>query len=132
MWINSKRFCYTIDAGGCLDPSNGDLLPTSSLAIEMRAKFASVGLVHVTNTGLTDMKHQRELARIIMGDETEYEGGANPRGRVSFTHFFVFCDVFFAPETITLGMRVCLNHTCILLYTQNNLSYIGPGAWERV
>jgi len=75
---------YTIDAmdfvGGHLVPS--DLIPSSSLAAEMRAKFASTGLIHVTNTGLTDMNDQRALARIIMGDESEYEGGANPRGRV--------------------------------------------------
>jgi hypothetical protein len=71
---------YTIDAGGSL--GQADLLPSSSLAAEMRAKFASAGLVHVTNTGLDDMKDQRALARIIMGDESEYEGGANPRGRV--------------------------------------------------
>ena len=42
-----------------------------------------VGLVYITNTGLTDMADQRALARIIMGAESEYEGGANPRNRNS-------------------------------------------------
>ncbi|KAL9178603.1 hypothetical protein ACHAXT_001941 [Thalassiosira profunda] len=73
---------YTIDVGatyGTLTPA--DLLPTSALAAEMRAKYAASGLVYVTNTGLTDLKDQRSLARLIMGDESEYEGGANPRGR---------------------------------------------------
>ena len=47
----------------------------------MRAKYAASGLVYVTNTGLTDLRDQRSLARLVMGDESEYEGGANPRGR---------------------------------------------------
>mmetsp|Transcript_28857 Transcript_28857/g.65176 ORF Transcript_28857/g.65176 Transcript_28857/m.65176 type:complete len:411 (-) Transcript_28857:63-1295(-) len=70
---------YTVDAGGSVTAS--DLRPSSALAGEMRAKFDSAGVVHVTNTGLADMGLQRELARLIMGDESEYEGGANPRGR---------------------------------------------------
>jgi hypothetical protein len=49
----------------------------------MREKYDEIGAIHVKNTGLKDMKHQRDLARIIMGQETEYEGGANPRGRSS-------------------------------------------------
>ena len=42
-----------------------------------------VGLVYITNTGLTDMADQRALSRIIMGTESEYEGGANSRNRNS-------------------------------------------------
>lgn len=60
-----------------------DCHPNSLIGQEIKEKFSNVGLVHVHNTGLTDMKDQRTLARIIMGEETEYEGGANPRGRDS-------------------------------------------------
>ena len=42
-----------------------------------------VGLVYITNTGLTDMADQRALSSIIMGTESEYEGGANSRNRNS-------------------------------------------------
>ena len=57
--------------------------PKSLLRQEVLEKFEDTGLVHVQNTGLTDMGDQRCLARILMGNETEYEGGANPRGRTS-------------------------------------------------
>jgi len=63
--------------------SDDDLHLDSVFAQELKAKYDDVGLVHVQNTGLTDMSDQRRLARILMGDETEYEGGANPRDRVS-------------------------------------------------
>lgn len=58
-----------------------DISPDSSLGQEMKAKYDNVGLVHLKNTGLTSMLDQRSLARIVMGAETEYEGGANPRDR---------------------------------------------------
>lgn len=61
--------------------SKEDLSPTSVLSQEIQEKYANTGLIHVQNTGLTDMKDQRTLARLVMGTETEYEGGANPRGR---------------------------------------------------
>mmetsp|Transcript_38680 Transcript_38680/g.92543 ORF Transcript_38680/g.92543 Transcript_38680/m.92543 type:complete len:265 (+) Transcript_38680:234-1028(+) len=48
---------YTVDAGGSVTAS--DLRPSSALAGEMRAKFDSAGVVHVTNTGLADMGLQR-------------------------------------------------------------------------
>ena len=48
---------YTVDAGGSV--TSADLLPSSALAAEMRAKFDSAGVVHVTNTGLSDMGLQR-------------------------------------------------------------------------
>ena len=50
----------------------------------MKDKFASVGLVHVTNTSLSDAREMRTLVRIVMGEETEYEGGNQPRRRVSY------------------------------------------------
>jgi len=77
--IDPSRF--VIDGKGKL--SQADLLPDSWIGHEIKEKYDDVGVIHVQNTGLTDMKDQRALARIIMGEETEYEGGANPRGRTS-------------------------------------------------
>jgi hypothetical protein len=70
---------YVVDGGGRV--SKEDLHSDSAIGQEMREKYADVGLVHLQNTGLTDMSDQRLLARILMGEETEYEGGANARGR---------------------------------------------------
>lgn len=77
--IDPSRF--VVDGQGKL--TKEDLHSNSLIGQEMKAKYDDVGVIHVVNTGLTDMKDQRELARIIMGPETEYEGGANPRGRAS-------------------------------------------------
>jgi hypothetical protein len=70
---------YVVDGGGLVGKE--DLHSDSAIGQEMREKYDDVGLVHLTNTGLTDMSDQRLLARILMGEETEYEGGANARGR---------------------------------------------------
>lgn len=75
---------YLINGQGKLTAA--DVHENSTLASEMRAKFADTGLCHVTNTGLDKqgsdgMLLQRDLARILIGHESEYEGGANPRGR---------------------------------------------------
>ncbi|EEC47041.1 predicted protein [Phaeodactylum tricornutum CCAP 1055/1] len=75
--IDTSRFI--IDGKGKVCKS--DLLPTSWLGQEIQEKYDDVGVLHLQNTGLVDMADQRTLARIIMGEETEYEGGANPRGR---------------------------------------------------
>lgn len=75
--IDPSRF--VVNGGGRV--SKEDLHSDSAIGREMRAKYDDVGLVHVQNTGLTDMSDQRLLARILMGEETEYEGGANARGR---------------------------------------------------
>eukprot|EP00545_Synedropsis_sp_CCMP1620_P009566 CAMPEP_0119032870 /NCGR_PEP_ID=MMETSP1176-20130426/42270_1 /TAXON_ID=265551 /ORGANISM="Synedropsis recta cf, Strain CCMP1620" /LENGTH=377 /DNA_ID=CAMNT_0006989289 /DNA_START=542 /DNA_END=1675 /DNA_ORIENTATION=+ len=77
--IDPARFI--VKGGGHL--GEADLSPHSSIGQEIRAKYEDTGLVYVTNTGLTDVAHQRDLAKIIMGQETEYEGGANPRGRAT-------------------------------------------------
>jgi hypothetical protein len=66
---------------GCGNLGKEDLQADSWIGQEMQEKYQVSGLVHVHNTGLTNMADQRELARILMGTETEYEGGANPRGR---------------------------------------------------
>lgn len=70
---------FILDCGGSL--SAADLLDNSLLSTEIRAKYHDVGCLHIQNTGLTSMNDQRTLARMVMGEETEYEGGANPRGR---------------------------------------------------
>jgi hypothetical protein len=72
---------FMIDAGGKVGAE--DLKATSALGQEMQEKYKDVGLIHLQNTGLTDMMHQRSLAQILMGEESEYEGGANPRGRAA-------------------------------------------------
>lgn len=73
------RSRYLIDGQGKL--TEADVHPDSAFASEMLAKYADTGLCHVTNTGFKDMRLQRDLARVLMGEESEYEGGANPRGR---------------------------------------------------
>jgi len=70
---------FIVNLGGKV--SKEDLVSSSALGQEIQGKFEATGVVHIQNTGLTDMADQRALARIIMGQETEYEGGANPRGR---------------------------------------------------
>merc|ERR1712137_1501232 len=72
---------YIVDAGGSV--SHEDLHPSSNLSQEMKSKYEDVGLVHVVNTGIqNDLALQRDIARIIMTEETVYEGGANPRNKV--------------------------------------------------
>ena len=62
--------------------SSADLHPDSLLGREVIEKYNKVGLVHVKNTGLQgNMQDQRNLARLLMGEESEYNGGANARGR---------------------------------------------------
>ena len=60
---------FLVDGGGNL--CGDDLKADSWIGQEMQEKYQSVGLVHVHNTGLTNMADQRELARILMGTETE-------------------------------------------------------------
>ena len=70
---------FIIDCGGKV--SKDDLKPNSLLCQEMNEKYNDIGVIHVQNTGLTNMNDQRTLAKFIMTDEIEYEGGANPRTR---------------------------------------------------
>jgi Taurine catabolism dioxygenase TauD, TfdA family len=72
---------YTIDcaqfdfAGPALD-HDGDL------GRRMRETFDRVGLVHLVNTGLTALADMRLAAKLVIDNEMEYEGGANPRGNI--------------------------------------------------
>lgn len=69
---------YVID---CADPASSvsDASSDGPLADRMRQIFRDVGLVHLVNTGLTDLGRMREIAKFIVAAEMEYKGGANPR-----------------------------------------------------
>lgn len=54
--------------------------PGSELAQKMQQVYNDVGLVHLVNTGLTDMQLMRQLAMLVMQTQVAYEGGSNPRG----------------------------------------------------
>lgn len=72
---------YTIDCSDfAMDAT--DLRRGSQLAARMRETYDRVGLVHLTNTGLTDLVDMRSAAKLIIDDEMAYEGGANPRGSI--------------------------------------------------
>jgi len=73
---------FTIDCGE-YRMDDGDLAADSELALRMRATFDRVGLVHLTNTGLTDLVDMRAAAKLVIDSEMEYEGGANPRDRIA-------------------------------------------------
>ena len=55
------------------------LAPSAELAQRMQKTFDDIGLVHVINTGLTDMQAMRIIATQVLKNERQYEGGANPR-----------------------------------------------------
>lgn len=59
------------------------LTDESDLAKRMRATFDEVGLVHLINTGLSDLEVQRRVAKFVIGAEMEYNGGANPRDNIA-------------------------------------------------
>jgi hypothetical protein len=89
--IDSSKFL--INGGGKI--SETDLKENSMIAQEMEAKFEDVGLLHVQHTGLTDMNLQRRLAELVMGPQTPYEGGANPRDRLEeLGNVSIFAEVF--------------------------------------
>jgi hypothetical protein len=72
---------FTIDAGGAVT-SRDWLAEGSALAARMRQVFTDTGLVHVVNTGLTQLADMRMLGRVVLDAEMAYEGGANPRGDI--------------------------------------------------
>lgn len=77
--IDPARF--RVNGGGML--RREDLHENSLIGQEIQEKYNDTGVVHVQNTGLTDMNDQRLLAQIIMKEQTDYEGGANPRQRAA-------------------------------------------------
>jgi hypothetical protein len=72
---------FRVDGGGRLRTE--DLHAESAFGQEVQEKYNDTGVIHVQNTGLTDMNDQRLLAQIVMKEETDYEGGANPRQRAT-------------------------------------------------
>ena len=75
---------YEVDAGG-----QADLDPAGDLAAEMQRVYDEVGLVHVRNTGLTELADMRTLAQHCLPGEMKYEGGSNPRGALEANVFEV-------------------------------------------
>jgi len=69
---------FTID-GNEFRLSGEPLAPSSALAERMQKTFDDIGLVHVINTGLSDMQAMRLIATQVLKKERQYEGGANPR-----------------------------------------------------
>ena len=49
----------------------------------MRETYDRVGLVHLTNTGLTDLVDMRAAAKLVIDAEMPYDGGANPRDNIA-------------------------------------------------
>lgn len=72
---------YVIDAAGSTRSTLLD--PGGPIAEQMRATYDEVGLVHVVNTGLTDLVDQRTVAKHIIDAEMPYDGGANPRDDIA-------------------------------------------------
>jgi len=69
---------FTIDCTAeRLDAADPD--PGSPLARRMRETYDDVGLVHVTNTGLSELAAMRVVAKFVIDHEMQYQGGANPR-----------------------------------------------------
>ena len=69
---------FTID-GNQFRVHGKPLEPSAELAQCMQKTFDDIGLVHVINTGLTDMQSMRLIATQVLKNERQYEGGANPR-----------------------------------------------------
>ncbi|MEM6710776.1 MAG: TauD/TfdA family dioxygenase [Pseudomonadota bacterium] len=69
---------YQIDARDYVF-ENSNLELNQALADRMRETFDRVGLVHVVNTGLTDLGVMRAVAANVIRTDMDYKGGANPR-----------------------------------------------------
>ncbi len=82
-WWNGTR---PLDANVfTLDGSDFDMTDRSydsELGVEMRRVYDEVGLVHVTNTGLSELADMREVATCVIDATMSYEGGANPRDNI--------------------------------------------------
>ena len=58
------------------------LTPGSELSDRMNALVKDVGLVYLTNTGLTELADMRRAAKLVLENEMRYEAGANPRDKL--------------------------------------------------
>jgi hypothetical protein len=72
---------YRIDCAD-LAMDDGDLSPDGELGRRVRATYDAIGLVLLANTGLTELAAMRRVAMLVLGDEMNYAGGANPRRRL--------------------------------------------------
>lgn len=83
-WTGSQALdpaTFTIDASG-YSMDAGDLAADSELAQRMRQMFHDVGLVHLTNTRLSELADMRSFAKIVVDTEMPYAGGSNPRDNI--------------------------------------------------
>lgn len=69
---------FTID-GNKFRVNGAPLAPSTELEQAMQQVFDDIGLVHVVNTGLTDLQSMRLIGTHVVKNERKYEGGANPR-----------------------------------------------------
>ncbi len=78
--VDPSRF--EIDCSA-LEMDSGAADPDGALARRMRETFDAIGLVVLKNTGLADVGDMRNFAKLVVDSEMRYEGGANPRGKLS-------------------------------------------------
>ena len=78
-YLDADRF--TIDCSD-LAMDELDVRLDGALADRMRRTYHDVGLVLLTNTGLTDLGEMRAFAKVVLEAEMLYEGGANPRDKI--------------------------------------------------
>ena len=73
-----SRDSFTID---CKNFNMEDELLQSGgeLAQLMNQTFDKTGLVHLINTGMTDLQMMRKTTKLVIGKDMVYKGGANPR-----------------------------------------------------
>lgn len=69
---------FTIDCSQ-LAMDDADLKTGGELDQRMNRMFDEVGAVHLINTGMTDLQQMRKAAMLIMKNQIDYRGGANPR-----------------------------------------------------
>ena len=72
---------YTIDCAD-IDVAAQTHDHDSDLGLEMRRRYAETGLVHLVNTGLTELTDMRMAAKLVIDAEMAYDGGANPRDNI--------------------------------------------------
>mmetsp|Transcript_29930 Transcript_29930/g.41381 ORF Transcript_29930/g.41381 Transcript_29930/m.41381 type:complete len:357 (-) Transcript_29930:80-1150(-) len=74
-------FEYSLDHQ--IDCSGFDMTkPNEEIERRMKETFDKLGLVHLINTGLTDMQEMRRWIKVVLEREMEYKGGANSRVRI--------------------------------------------------
>ncbi|MFT4518735.1 MAG: hypothetical protein ACI9JM_001120 [Halioglobus sp.] len=81
-WWTGERavptHAFEIDCSA-FNMDEADFTPGSELDRRMNEVFDRVGLVHLVNTGLTDMQLMRNAAMLVIKTQVEYKGGSNPR-----------------------------------------------------